>query len=334
MTPKVAIIILNWNGWKDTLECLESLYQISYPNYEIILVDNHSEDDSIEKIKEYCRGEVKVESEFFDYKLSNKPIHVFEYFKDEIKDLNLFKRLNSSEKIILIKNDENYGFAEGNNIAMRFVLKNFDSEYVLLLNNDTVVEKEFLNDLIRCAIKYPKGGIVGPKIRFYDKPNILNSAGGKIIWSLGAGYNIGMGEKDLGQFDELSEYDYLMGACLLINTFLIRKIGFLDRKFFLLYEETDFCIRAKKAGYKLLLNPKSVIYHKVGISGEKVSPLYYYYMYRNRLLILRKHQKPIIVLLYGLYISLRTLIIIIYYTAKGDTEFSKSILKGYIQGIK
>ena len=81
--PKVSIIILNWNGWKDTVECLESLYQITYPNYDVIVVDNGSEDESIEKIKRYCKGEIKVESKFFDYLPTNKPIKIIEYTREE-----------------------------------------------------------------------------------------------------------------------------------------------------------------------------------------------------------------------------------------------------------
>lgn len=332
MYPNISVIILNWNGWPDTIECLESLYQINYPNFHVIVVDNHSVDDSIHQIKNFCNGELKVKSKFFDYNPNNKPITVFEYSSGEFKYSNQVKVLDSGKKLIIIKNDDNYGFAEGNNIGMRFVLENLDSDYVLLLNNDTVVQRDFLSELVRCAILNPDAGIVGPKIFYYDKPNILNAAGGKILWSVGAGLNIGMGEEDLGQYDKISKIDYLMGACLLINKALIEKIGYMDKKFFLLHEETDFCIRAKKAGFKLILNPESTIYHKEGISG-KPSPTKYYYMYRNRLLIIKKHQKPIKVLLYSLNISLRTLMIILYHMARGNSEISKNILKGYIQGI-
>ena len=76
MIPHVSIIILNWNGWKDTVECLESLYQINYPNYDVILVDNNSEDDSLEKLREYCSGSFRPESKFFNYEASNKPIEL------------------------------------------------------------------------------------------------------------------------------------------------------------------------------------------------------------------------------------------------------------------
>jgi GT2 family glycosyltransferase len=332
MYPNISVIILNWNGWKDTLECLESLYQIDYPNYNVIVVDNHSLDDSIQKIKEYCQGKLKAKSKWSKSGV-NKPINMFEYFKDETKDLNnLFETLNSYEKLILIKNDQNYGFAEGNNIGMRFVLKNLDSDYLLLLNNDTVVEKSFLSKLVELSESDERIGVCGPKILYYNQPEVINSAGGKMLWHMGLGINIGIGETDEGQYEDISETESLLGACLLIKSDVIRKCGLLDNQFFLLLEETDFCIRAKKAGYKILFNPKSVIYHKEGISGE-LSPLKYYYMYRNRLLIVRKHQPLIKVIIYGLNISLRTLIILIYFTAKGDTQISKSIFRGYFEGI-
>ncbi len=67
MKPQISIIILNWNGWKDTIECLESIYQINYPNYQVIVVDNGSEDNSIEKIKNYCSGKAVIKSDFFEY---------------------------------------------------------------------------------------------------------------------------------------------------------------------------------------------------------------------------------------------------------------------------
>jgi GT2 family glycosyltransferase len=331
MHPNISIIILNWNGWKDTVECLESLYQIDYPNYNVIVVDNHSENDSILKIKEYCQGRLKVESNFFASDVK-KPIKTFEYSKDQANDWYLLKTLNSNEKLILIQNDENYGFAEGNNIGMRFVLENLDSDYLLLLNNDTVVEKDFLSRLVELSESDENIGVCGPKTLYYHQPQVINSAGGKILWHMGLGINVGIGEKDEGQYDAISEKDSLLGACLLIKTSVIRKCGFLDHQFFLLLEETDFCIRAKKAGYRILFNPQSVIYHKEGISGE-LSPLKYYYMYRNRLLIVRKHQPPSRILLYGLNISLRTFIMIIYFTVKRDTKISKSIFKGYLEGI-
>ncbi|MEN4006462.1 MAG: glycosyltransferase [Methanobacterium sp.] len=131
MKPNVSIIILNWNGWKDTIECLESLYQIDYPNYEVIVVDNASSDNSIEKIRDYCKGKIKVKSEFFEYNSINKPIEIFELNKDETRKIEeMYYNLPSNRKLILIKNDQNYGYAEGNNIGIRYALNTLENFYL------------------------------------------------------------------------------------------------------------------------------------------------------------------------------------------------------------
>ena len=141
MNPTVAIITLNWNGWADTVECLESVYQINYPNYHVVVVDNHSSDNSVRKIKDYASGNLEVKSNFFKYDPTNKPIEIVQYSREnwEIK-----KNSNTNKQLILIKNEINYGFAEGNNIGIEYALSNLNLDYIMLLNNDTVVDKKFL----------------------------------------------------------------------------------------------------------------------------------------------------------------------------------------------
>jgi len=146
--PRVTIIILNWNGWEDTVECLESIFQINYHNFVVIVVDNASEDDSIEKLRQYCNGILKVNSKFFYYSSLNKPIELFEYTNNELEKTFNSNTKNLSNKLFLIKNSKNYGFAKGNNIGIEYAINTFDPDYVLLLNNDTVVDKEFLKELV------------------------------------------------------------------------------------------------------------------------------------------------------------------------------------------
>jgi GT2 family glycosyltransferase len=165
--PRVAIIILNWNGWEDTLECLESVYQINYPEYDVIVVDNNSEDISIKKIEDYCAGYIKVDSNFFNYQNKN-PIKIFEYSSNELQssklpEMDVINSVKPNEKLILIKNHKNYGFAKGNNIGISYALKSLDADYVLLLNNDTVVDKDFLTELVDAAKTNDNVGFVGPK---------------------------------------------------------------------------------------------------------------------------------------------------------------------------
>ncbi|NYB26376.1 MAG: glycosyltransferase family 2 protein [Methanobacteriaceae archaeon] len=250
--PQVAIIIVNWNGWEDTIECLESLYRIDYPNYEIIIVDNHSHDDSVKKIKEYSEG----------------------------------------KELTIIENEENCGFAEGNNIGIKYALKNFKPKYILLLNNDTVVDKNFLKELITAGEKNTHLGILGPKIYFYDKPEVIWSAGCKISWKFARGIQIGTGEVDKGQYNNPKEVEYVSGSAFLIKTNVIDDIGLMDKDYFLYFEESDWTLRANSAGYKSLYVPSAKIWHKVSKSGGGISkPIGLYYITRNRWIFMKKWAK-------------------------------------------
>ena len=210
MNPKVSIIILNWNGWKDTIECLESLYQITYPNYDVIVVDNGSKDSSVKKIKEYCHGQTKVQSKFFIYNPNNKPIKIIEYTGEEVeagkgKERKL-ENAPSNKKLTIIKNEKNYGFAEGNNIGIRYALgKGID--YVLLLNNDTVVDQNFLTELVRVAESEEYSGIIGPKLYFYKNKNRIYSVGGRINFWTSEISHIGYNEVDPGHYTQPIDVD-------------------------------------------------------------------------------------------------------------------------------
>jgi len=332
MLPNVSIIVLNWNGWENTIECLESLYQIEYDNFNIVIVDNNSNDDSIEKIKDYCDGLLNISSN----KGVEKPIQVLELINNESNSIeslsDMFSDITSNKKLILIKNDKNYGYAGGNNIGIKYSFKLFKPDYIMILNNDTIVNKDFLIKLVNFADVDEDIGIIGPKIYYYDNPNIINSAGGVIKWRLGIGVNIGIGENDDGQFNQVNNVDCLLGACILIKSSVIKKIGFLDEKFFLLLEETDFCFRAKIAGYKIVFYPKSIIYHKEGFSGQ-INPLILYYMNRNRLLFFKKHQTFIKVCLFTFYVTLTTIINLLKYALGRDFKSIKCIIKGYRDGL-
>ena len=290
--PKISIIILNWNGWEDTIECLESLCQITYPNYEVIVVDNGSEDESIEKLREYCDGKIRVQSKFCHYDPGNKPTRIVEYTREEAeagggKEAEI-ANLPSNRKLIIIKNEKNYGFAEGSNIGMRYALKVSAPNYILLLNNDTVVDKEFLSELVKVAESDERIGIVGPKTGYYDDPEKVWSVGGKINLFTGSIKNVGAGEPCIN-FEGIKTVDFVSGCSLLIKTEVVRKIGLLDSQYFLYLEETDWNIRAHKHGYISAINCDVRILHKAGVSVEKVKDINYYYFTRNRLILTQKH---------------------------------------------
>ncbi len=334
MNPKVAVVILNWNGSEDTVECLESLRQITYSNYSIIVVDNASSDNSLEKIRRYCKGEIEVKSTFFKYCLKNKPVKTAEYTKEQSEKIGF----NSAE-VVLIKNDKNYGFAEGNNIGIRYGLNNLDPDYILLLNNDTVVDRDFLRELIDVSESIPDIGFASPKTYYYDfnnKRNVINFAGGSLNMFKGQSQSIGVNEVDNGQYDEIKTVEYGEGSCLLVKKEVLEKIGLFDTKYFAYWEEADLCIRGNKAGYKSVYVPKSRMWHKVSASTDDPTKLYYYT--RNKFWFMQKYASreeyvSFMLLFFGFYFWNLICRYIIYGLYKRSLKHSNYFLKGIKNGI-
>jgi len=273
--PSVSIIILNWNGWDDTIECLESLCQIDYHNYNIIVVDNNSTDNSINNIKKYCEGNLRVTSSYFKYNYDNKPINIFEFNKKELettKILDKYFDLHSNRKLILIKNDKNYGFAEGNNIGIKYAYKHLDPDYIFLLNNDTVVDKSFLTNLVKLGESNKKIKVIGPKLYHYnpdEKHDIIQSTGGKVTLTKYPGYypfncNVIDKEKNINHYNN---YDWVSGAAMMLK--VKDNLLLLNTDFFFGCEDIDLCIKLNKKGYKIAVSLESKIWHKNGKSRGK-----------------------------------------------------------------
>ncbi len=246
--PKVSIIILNWNGVQDTSECLESLRQITYENYDVTLVDNGSEGRDADILRE-----------------------------------------GFGEWVHVIANERNYGFAEGNNIGMRRALKDSEPDYVLLLNNDTIVDPAFLTELVEVAESDSEIGIVGPKIYYYDEPTRIHFAGGTYLRRIGQPFHIGQDEEDEGQYDETKETGYITACALLIKKGVIEDIGLLDKDYFAYYEDLDWTVKARQRGHRVVFVPRSKVWHRVSSASGIGTPLYTYFSTRNRILFVRKN---------------------------------------------
>lgn len=260
--PLVSIVTVNYNNSKDTCELIESLNKITYPNIEIIVVDNASKEDNPINIK---------------YKHPN---------------------------IVFIQNPINYGFAAGNN----FGIMKARGKYVLLLNNDTIVEPNFIEPLIDKMESDETIGAVSPKLRYYYDPKIIQYAGYTPLNKYTLRNNaIGCREKDIGQYDEDRITAYAHGAAMMVPMSLIKKIGMMSYTFFLYYEEADWCVRIKKAGYKIYYVHNSLVYHKESMSTGKLSPMKIYYLNRNRIVFMRRNITGInflIALLYQILIAI------------------------------
>ena len=218
----VSIIVLNWNGWDDTLNCLNSLEKITFPDYNIILIDNGSTDESLEKL-------------------------TFSYMSD---------------KVTLIKNKENIGFARACNQGIRFAIREFDAGYVLLLNNDTIVYPGLLQEMLMKI--GANTGMVQPLMLKMFNPSIIDSTG--LILSKGAIVNRGEGEVNRGQYKGPQGLIGASGAAGLYRSDMFMEIGFLDEFYDSGYEDSEFAWRAWKAGWKTEYAPRAIVHHKRSVS--------------------------------------------------------------------
>ncbi len=268
--PHVTIVILNWNREADTLECLDSLAGMNYPSFSIVVVDNGSTDGSPGAIERWGREHLPL---------------------------------------TLIRNAENRGFVGGSNQGMRHALAT-GADYVFLLNNDTVVEPDVMKLLVAAAERSGDTGddtggdtgddigMVGSKIYQYGKDNVLDSAGTRTIPWLAQGFLIGHGEEDRGQYDHPGEMPYVTGTALLVKRAVLEKVGLMDEDYFCYFEDFDWGVRARKAGYKLLLEPGAVVHHKGSQTAGFNSPFYAHHMVRSRILFARKNV-PLLLFLFA-----------------------------------
>jgi GT2 family glycosyltransferase len=244
MTPHILIIILCYNGVELTLACLTSLRQLAYEQFDILVVDNASQDQTV----------VAVRSHF--------------------------------PEATIIETGTNLGFAAGNNVGLRYALDH-GYDYSLLLNNDTEVAPDFLQALIAIAETDPTIGVLGPMICYYERPDIIWSAGGLIDQRRGRSTMRGIGERNLGQYALAADVDFVTGCALLCRRSVLEQAGLLDERFFMYYEETEWCARARAAGFRIVHVPSAQVLHKIPLDARADQPYVAYYMTRNRLLFLR-----------------------------------------------
>ncbi len=240
---KVCIILLNWNGKKDTLECLASLVPLKC---QVLVVDNGSLDDSVAT---------------FRSKFPHVPV---------------------------LETRANLGFAGGNNVGIEWALRH-RAEWILLLNNDTIVDPNLLHAFLDAAQKRPQAKIFGAKILRYHTPNIIDHLGGYWDATKAEFFSHHSGKEDT--LIPMQSVDYVCGAALFMHRSVPEKIGLLEEKYFLFWEESDFCIRAKKAGFEVWTAPDAKIWHKVSSSFTGGKPHTHYFWWRSRLLFLSRHHQ-------------------------------------------
>jgi len=283
--PRIAVVILNWNGYEDTSECIISLQKITYKNYKIIVVDNGSDAEEFNKLK------------------------------------------NNFPKIKVLRSDVNLGFTGGNNLGIKYSLEE-KVDYILLLNNDTIVESNFLEPLLDAYEKNKNAGIVAPQINYFHEPKKIWSAGGTISRLRGSGFAYSDRIENKIKPNNRS-VAFVSGCCMLIKSELFNKVGYFDDNYFLYIEDTDLCFRTLHAGYKIIVNHHSKIFHKVSNSTkENLSLLPLYYATRNRLYFTKKNF-PDFFILTLIYISFAMITKSIYWLFNKNSKNILMVLEAF-----
>ncbi|PQJ21874.1 glycosyltransferase family 2 protein [Tenacibaculum sp. SG-28] len=257
---KVYIIILNYNSYEDTIECLESVMKLKYSSYEIILVDNASTNNALHYIREWAAGTsgntISSKHQELVYPLVAKPIPYNLLEEKEIEP--------SEHPFTIIKAAKNRGFAAGNNIGIRYAISKKDSRYFWLLNNDTVVDKDSLFYMVKYHESKNIIGILGCKLLYYDYPNTLQAVGGIFNPLLYTSKHLGEGMGANITKSDFRKIDYVIGASMFVPLGFIKEVGLLNEDYFLYYEELDWVFRAKNTKWEIDWCADAVVYHKEG----------------------------------------------------------------------
>jgi GT2 family glycosyltransferase len=257
MNPLVVVVIVVWNGIEDTLECLRSLALDLYPNKEIVVVDNASTDGSAERISEEGFG------------------------------------------VRVLRSQLNLGFTGGNNVGLAEARRR-GAKYAFLLNNDTLVEPDAISLLVAAADAHSGTALLSPVVHYFDTPEQVWFSGATLCLSRGEALHrdlldVGHRSSSLrGGTEVPSTYPspWVSGCAMLVNLNAVAQVGGFDDRFFLTWEDVDWCVRMRRANWNVVVVPGARIYHKCGRSGARLTGIHRYYAVRNSLLLAAKHAGP------------------------------------------
>ena len=261
---KIYAIILSWNNYNDTKECIASLLSSDYPIHSAIIIDNGSQDNSVEM---------------------------------------LYKQFREDHRVHFLLNESNLGFAAGINPGIQAALKG-GADYIFIVNNDAIVHPQAIGHLIKAAEEEKSAGIVGPRIFYRKSPERIWLGGGYFSY-LKAGVIVPEKNKLVKSFSlEKREVSFLTGCAMLIRREVFERIGLFDEDYFFYCEDLDFCLRARRAGFKILYVPEAKAWHKIeNITKDRTTPFVLYHLARSNILFLRKNFS-VAYFLYGLLIHL------------------------------
>ncbi|MFE3765094.1 glycosyltransferase family 2 protein [Streptomyces sp. NPDC059104] len=279
--PRVSVVVLNWNGLADTLACVDSVLENDHKDLHVVLIDNASDGDEWSRLQSEFESEVRV---------------------------------------TVIRNEENLGFAGGCNTGIRFSLES-GADYILILNNDTLVDRDFLSKLLRSA-EVNAADIVGPRIVRDDD---LQS-----VWWVPSqiNYYYPALSRELSA-DVSQEVNNLVGCCMLVSKRVFESVGLFDEYYFIYGEESDFNLRAVRSGFKLFYCAESMIRHKVSKSwGVEFHPNIGYYKMRNRIYLARKNFSARHMSIHWVYLVHYFVLRVGGALRRGNVEYAKAVVQG------
>lgn len=247
--------------------------------FAIIIVNYNCSEDTIETLKSV----LSFDGALFD-------IFLVDNDSKEQDRKNLEDYLKN-KNIIFIRSGKNLGFASGNNLAIKEAVA-LNYRYIFLLNPDTLITDKNFFGTIEAQIDAEKADIIGPLVKHYPEKNKIYFAGGFVNKYTGVIATRGKGQNDTGKYTDNIGCDFITGCAMIVKKEVFEKIGCLPDDYFLYFEETDFCAKAKQNGFKIIFSPKTFIYHKVSVSIKYLSNTYLYYMTRNYRIFAKKFIKP------------------------------------------
>lgn len=283
--PRVYIVLVSWNDLEDTKACLRSLFEQNYSNFRVVVCNNAPGSNTLPEVKSWAEAD------------GPSCLMMDRETAEQVEE-------QGEADIYLIDTGENAGFAAGNNVALRFVLKRGDADYIWLLNTDTVVDPGALKAMVDVGERQPDVGMLGAKLVYRERPNIIQFVGGgSVVPWRGFTDTLGDGQEDIGQWNREIELDYITGASLLARRQTIEEVGLMDERYFLYSEEVDWCIRARQQGWRLVYAPGSKVYHKGGGTVGHGTQLHDYYSLRSMLLLVQKFSPALLplTLIYSMY---------------------------------
>jgi GT2 family glycosyltransferase len=326
--PPVHALVLNYNGWPHTIECLESLMRVEYPALRIIVCDNGSTDDSWTRLLDWASGtSVPATSaspalRHLSHPPTPKPITYGHLTRE---DAERGAELPAETRFLFIQNGENLGFTGGNNVGLRYFLASAACGYVWLLNNDMVVAPDALRQMIELAESDHTIAAVGATLFEYSDPDVVQEAGGGQL----TGWHGLVKSNDVGARRGarlgLTKLDYVSGGCMVIRRAALEQVGLLDERFFIYGEDLDWCVRPRSRGFTLGYAAAANIWHKRSATTSRRAAFYDYHQVRSAFLFVDKHSPRMlpIAMAHGVYRFVLPKLM------RGEWTRLKAVVRGY-----